>query len=83
MLFGLPVTIKEAAKVDNDDIINRYMTLTAAQKRKWLKAASADGGCIGLSQPDDPSAIKICIYDPSSQDYSADCWVDRDPFDLS
>jgi hypothetical protein len=82
MLFGLPVTKAEASKFSNDAIQNGYMTLTTAQKKRWLRAASANNGCIRLSQPNDPTAIQICIYDSNAQAYSADCWVDQDPFDL-
>jgi hypothetical protein len=82
MLFGLPVTKAEATKFDNADIQNGYMTLTVVQKKRWLKAASANNGCIRLSQPTDPTAIKICIYSPTSEAYDDDCWVDQDPFDL-
>lgn len=82
MLFGLPVTKKEASTASNADIQNGYMTLTIVQKKRWLKAASASNGCIRLSQPANPTAIQICIYDPNSQAYDADCWVDQDPFDL-
>ena len=82
MLLQLPVTKKEASKVNNADIQNGYMTLTIAQKKKWLRAASGKNGCIRVSQPADPTTIQICIYDANAQAYSAACWIDRDPFDL-
>jgi hypothetical protein len=82
MLFGLPVTKTEARKISNSDIQNGYMTLTITQKKRWLRAASAVDGCIRLSQPPDPSAIQICIFNPNTQAYDALCWLDRDPFDL-
>ncbi|MGA2042845.1 MAG: hypothetical protein ABSG83_05680 [Roseiarcus sp.] len=80
MKFGLPVTIADAQGLACEDIINTYMTLSAAQKKAWLKAASVAGGCIRLSQPDDPQAIQINMYDQNSNTYAGCTWKDSDPF---